>query len=352
MLATSLLPIVLRGGVSPASAMIALFGLLAIAVGTPLSLATGPRLTEGAARNVCVVLESLALGAAGGSFGFFVQRFSLFSVLDPLDATLAIVFVALFGFAALARVATARQGSAAFLSSSESLFSLGGSLDPVSFLVLQPSWLVFAAVVGRVLAAQAGDSREASSLALALAFAVVPVFVRVELALCVKRWRDTTAAWPSYGALAWAALLGLVAFPEILRWSVALPGVLLGASPRLAWPRISLARAFCYLVALAACVSCYVASRRPRRARWLRVAGYLALGLGSLLPVSVGLACDDVHQLSPIPIATVLAVAIVLPAALIIGAHHWVFTPGEKPAAAFPAEPCLGVASPAQAETL
>ena len=349
---TSFLPVVLRGSVSPAAGMIGLFGLLAIGVGIPLSIATGKRLTEGAARNLCVVLEALTLGAAGGIFGFFVQRSYFFNILDPLHATLAIVFVALFCFAALARVATARQGAAAFLSPSGSLFSFGGCIDPVLFLVLQPALLVFAAVLGRMIAAQAGDSREASLLALALSLAVLPVFVRAELALCVKRWRDTTAAWPSYGVLAWAALLGLVMFPEILRWSVSLPGVLLSSSPRPAWPRISLVKALCYLVSLAACISCYIASRRVRRALLSRVTAYVALGLGSLLPISVGLASDGVHEVSPIPIPIVLALLIVLPAGLIIGAHHLLFRPDEKLAARLPMETCLDVASPAQNATL
>ena len=330
LLVTSLLPVVLRGSVSPAAGMIALFGLLAMGVGIPLSIATGKRLTEGAARSLCVVLESLTLGAAGGIFGLFVQGSSFFDVLDPLHATLAIVFVALFCFAALARVATARQGSAAFLSPSGSLFSFGGSIDPVSFLVLQPSLLIFAAVVGRMIAAQAGDSREASLLALALSLAALPIFVRAEVALCAKRWRDTAAAWPSYGVLAWAALLGLVAFPEIVRWSVSLPGVLLSSSPRPAWPQVSLARVLCYLVSLAACISCYLASRRVRRGPFLRVAGYVALGLGSLLPIPVGLASDGAHEVSPIPIPIVLALLIVLPAGLIIGAHHLVFRKGSE----------------------
>jgi uncharacterized membrane protein YhaH (DUF805 family) len=339
------MPVVLRGSVSPTAGMIGLFGLLAIGIGIPFSIATAKRLTEGAARSLCVGLESLTLGAAGGVFGFFVQRTSSINILDPLHATLVIVFVALLCFAALARVATARQGSAAFLSPSGSLFSFGGCIDPVSFLVLQPALLVFAAVVGRMIAAQAGDSREASILALALSLAVLPIFVRAELALCVKRWRDTAAAWPSYGVLAWAALLGLVAFPEIARWLVSLPGVLLSSSPLPSWPHISLVRASGYLVALAACFSCYMASRRVRRAFFMRASGYVALGIGSLLPVSVGLASDGVHQVSPIPIAIVLALMIVLPAGLIIGAHHLLFRRDEKPAAQHSMETCLDATS-------
>ena len=342
---TSLMPVVLRGSLSPSAGMIGLFGLLAIGVGVPFSVATEKRLREGAARNLCVGLESLTLGAAGGVFGFFVQRSSYFDILDPFRATLVMVFIALFCFAALARVATARQGSAAFLSASENLFSVGGCLDPVSFLVLQPSLLVFAAVVGRMIAAQAGDSTEASILALALSFAILPIFVRAEVAICVKRWRDTAAAWPSYGFLAWAALLGLVTFPEIVRWLVALPGALLSPSPRPTWPHISLVRALCYLVALAACISCYIASRRARRALFLRVVGYVAFGLGSLLPISVGLACDGVHQVSPIPIAIVFALLIVLPAGLIIGAHHLLFRRDEKVDAPHPVGTCLDVTS-------
>ena len=56
---TSFMPIILRGTVSPAAGMIGLFGLLAISVGIPLSIATEARLTKGAAINLCVGLESL-----------------------------------------------------------------------------------------------------------------------------------------------------------------------------------------------------------------------------------------------------------------------------------------------------
>jgi uncharacterized membrane protein YhaH (DUF805 family) len=343
---TSFMPVVLRGSFSPDAGMIGLFGLLAIGVGLPFSIATEQRLREGAARNLCVGLESLTLGAAGGVVGFFVQCSSFFDMRDPLPATLVIVFVALFCFAALARVATARQGSAAFRSPSGSLFSFGGSIDPVSFLVLQPTLLVLAAVVGRMIAAQAEDNREASILALALSLAVLPIFVRAELALCVKRRRDTAAAWPSYGAFAWAALLGLVTFPEISRWLVSLPGVLLSSSPKPTWPHISLVQVLGYLVSLAACISCYIASRRVRRAFFVRAFGYVALGLATLLPISVGLASDGVHEVSPIPIAIVLALLIVLPAGLIIGAHHLLFIRDEK-LAVHPANgACLGVTSP------
>ena len=348
----SFLPVVWRGSVSPAAGMIALFGLLAIGVGLPLSVATGRRLTEGAARGLCVALESLALGAAGGILGCLVQHSGFSNAPDPLHVTLAVLFVALFCFAALARVATARQGAAAFHSSSGSLFSLGGCMDPVTFLVLQPAWLVVAVVAARMIAAQAGDSKVTSPLALALSLAVLPVFVRAELSLCVKRRRDTTAAWPCYGALAWAALLGLLAFPEILRWSISLPGVLLGSSLPPAWPQVSLTRTLCYLICLAACISCYLAARRERRALLWRVAGYGALALGSLLPISVGLASDGVDQVSPIPIPIVLAVALVLPATLIIGAHYLLFRPGEKLAAPLPLETSLAVTSPVHVETL
>jgi uncharacterized membrane protein YhaH (DUF805 family) len=361
---TSFMPVVLRGGVSPTAGMIALIGLLAIGVGIPLSIATEERLTEGAARRLCVVLESLTFGAAGGAFGFLVQRTSFFDIPDPLQATLVIVFVALLCFAALARVATARQGSAAFRSPSQSLFSFGGSIDPVSFLVLQPSLLLFAAVGGGMIAAQARDGREGSFLALALFLAVLPIFVRAELAIYVKRWRDTTAAWPSYGVLAWAALLALVAFHEIFRWLLSLPGVLLTSSPLPSWPHISLVRVFCFLVSLAACIFCYIASRRVRRDFFLRVFGYVALGLGSLLPISVGLASDGVHLFlkvfgyvaldlgSLLPISVGLAsdcvqfaILFVLAAGLIIGALHLLFRRDEKPAVHHAKGTCLDVTS-------
>lgn len=342
---TSLLPVISRGSVSPAAAMIGLFGLLAVGVGLWFSVTAAQRLTEGAARNLCVGLESLILGAAGGVFGFCVQHSSFFSIGDPLAGTLVVVFVALFCFAALARVATARPGSAAFRASGPGLFSGGGSMDPVLFLVLQPSLLVLAAVAGRMIVAQAGESREASILALALALAVLPIFVRAELALCAKRRRDTTAAWPSYGVLAWAALLGLVAFPEMLRWLFSLPGVLFGSSPLPTWTHVSLVRVFGYLVSLAACMACYLASRRPRRAFHLRALGYVALGLGTLLPISVGLASDGVQQGPAIPFALVLALVIVLPAALIIPAHRLLFRGDEKPDAHGAQGACHGIAS-------
>ncbi len=350
LLITSFLPVVLRGAVSPAAGMIGLFGLLAAGVGGTLSMVAGRRLTAGAARMVCVVLESLMLGAAGGVCGLLAQRSSVFDIRDPLHATLVIVLVALVCFAALARVATARRASEAFLAPSESLFSLGGGIDPVTFLVLQPALLVFAGVVGRMIVAAAGDGREGALLALALLLAVLPVFARVEFALCVRRRRDTTAAWPSYGVLAWAALLGLITFPEIVQRAVRLPGGLLSSSPPLAWSHIPLARVLCYLAALAACVSFYLASRQGRRPFFSRGLGYVALGIGTLLPVSVGLATGDAHQGAAIPIAIVLAVAIVLPAVLIIGAHHLLFIRDAMPAAVQPETSGLDVTSPAQDE--
>ncbi len=325
----SFIPVVSKGSVSPPAGMIGLFGLLAIGAGTPFAIATAQRLKEGAARNLCIGLESLTLGAAGGVLGLFDQH-SSFSLLDPLPAALAVVFVALFGFAALGRIATARQGSAAFGAASESLFGFGGSLGPVPFLVLQPPLLVLAAVAGWMIAAQAPDSREASILALALSLAVLPIFLRAELALCVKRWRDATATWPSYGVLAWAALLGLITFPEICRCLLALPGALLGSSPPPAWPQTSLLQLLGFLVSLAACISFYMASRRARRGFCLRAAGYVAFGLGSLLPISVGLASNGVHPGPPLPIAIVLAMMIILPAGLIIAARHLLFIRPEK----------------------
>jgi hypothetical protein len=342
---TSLLPVLSRGSLSPAAGMIGLFGLLAVGVGLPFSATPAQRLTEGAARNLCVGLESLILGAAGGVFGFCVQRSPFLNIRDPLPGTVVVVFVALFCFAALARVAMARAGSAAFRSSSPGLFSCGGSMDPVLFLVLQPSLLVLAAVAGRMIVAQAGDGREGSMLALAPALAVLPIFVRAELALWARRRRDTSAAWPSYGVLAWAALLGLMAFPEMLRWLLSLPGVLFGSSPLSTWPQVSLIQVFGYLTSLAVCVSFYIASRRARRAFSSRALGYVALAVGTLLPVAVGLASEGVRAGPPIPIAVVLAVMLVLPAALIIPAHHLLFTREKKPAGHHAEEVCHGIAS-------
>jgi uncharacterized membrane protein YhaH (DUF805 family) len=342
--AASFIPVVARGGIPTAAGMIGLFGLLAVGVGYPFATATAQRLMEGAARNLCVGLESLMLGAAGGVLGLFLQH-SSFSLLDPLPATLVVVFVALFGFTALARVATARQGSAAFRSRSEGLFSFGGSIGPVSFLMLQPPLLVLAAVAGRMIAAQAGDSREGSILALALSFAVLPIFLRAELALCVKRRRDATGAWPSYGVLAWAALLGLVTFPEICRWLLSLPGAFLASNPLPAWPQTSLVQVLGFLVSLAACVSCYMASGRTRRGFCLRTAGYIAFGLGSLLPISVGLASAGVQQVPPLPITIVLAMMIILPAGLIIPARHLLFVREEKSGVHEAQGACPGVTS-------
>jgi hypothetical protein len=322
---TSLLPVISRGSLSPAAGMIGLFGLLAIGIGVAFSTTTAQQFTERAAGRLCVGLESLILGAVGGVFGFCVQHSFASNRLDPLPGTLVVVFVALGCFASLARVAIARQAAAAFRSPGQGLFSYGGSMDPVSFLVLQSSVLVLAAVVGRMIAAQAGDSREGSTLALALGLAVLPGFGRAELALCVKRRRDPVAAWPSYGVLAWAALLGLVAFPEMLWWLLSLPGALFSSSPLPAWPRMSLVQILGYLLSLAACISCYLASGRERRAFFSRALGYAALGVGTLLPVSVGLASASVQQGPPLPIAVVLAVMLVLPAALIIPAHHLLF---------------------------
>ena len=349
-LVTSFLPVISRGTFSPAAGMIALFGLLALGVGLPLSTATGPRLTEAAARNLCLLLEVLTFGAAGGIVGCSLQHPSFFELLDPLRATLAIVFVALLGAAALARIAIARQAAAAFRSSGGSLLSYGGSMDPATFLVLQPALVVVAAVLGRMIAAQAGQSSEASVLALALAVAALPALLRAELALCLKRWRDHSAAWPAYGVLAWAAVLGLVAFPELPRWAVALPGVLLGSPPPTSWPQVSLTRAVCYLLSLTACISCYLASRRERRAPLFRIPGYAALALGSYLPVSAGLASDGVPAGSPIPVPVMLAVAIVLPAAVVMGAHRLLFRSPEKRAESIPVETCLAVTDPAPAE--
>jgi len=345
LLVTSFLPVVLGGSVSPVAGMIGLFGLLAVGVGIPLSIATAPRLAAGAARNLCIGLESLILGAAGGLVGFFVQPTAFSNRLYPFHVTLVLELVALFCFAVLARVAAARQGSAAFRSSQESLFSLGGCMGPTLCLVLQPSLLVFAAIAAGLIAAQAESSREGSLVALALIPASLPVFVRAEAALCLKRWRDTTAAWPSYGVLVWAALLGWVAFQEVFQWLTSLGSVPFRSSPLPAWPHISLDRVLCYSVSLAACISCYMASRRVRRALPWRVLGYVAFGLGSLLPVSVGLASDNAHQGSPLPIATLIAVLIVLPAAFIIGAHHLLFRRDEKLAVLRPQETCLAVTS-------
>jgi uncharacterized membrane protein YhaH (DUF805 family) len=345
----SFMPVILRGGASPTAGMIALIGLLAIGVGIALSIATEERLTEGAARRLCVVLESLALGATGAALAFLVQTTSLLRILDPLQATFVIAFVALLCFATLARVATARQGSTAFRSPSDSFLSFGGCIDPVSFLVLQPALLALAALVGGMIAAQAGDSREGSLLALALFLTVLPIFVRAELAICLKRWRDTTAAWPAYGVLAWAALLGLVAFHEMFRWLLSLPGVLLTSSPLPAWPHTPLVRVLCFLASLAACISCYIASRRVRSDLLLRVPGYLALALASLLPISAGLASDGIHlplkvsgyvaldlgALLPIPAGPAsggvhFALSFLLAAGLAIAAHHLLFRQDAK----------------------
>jgi hypothetical protein len=189
---TSLMPAVLRGGRCPVAGMLGVFGLLAIGVGIALSAATGARLTEGAARRLCVALMSLIFAAGSGFFGILVQRTSFFGGLGPLHATLVIVFAALFGFAVLACVSIARQGAAAFLSPSDSLLGLGGSIDPLSFWVTQSTFLVFAAVGGGMIAAQAQGGREGLLLAAALALAALPFFITVELAICAKRWRDAT----------------------------------------------------------------------------------------------------------------------------------------------------------------
>lgn len=330
---TSFMPAVLRGGISPTAGMIGLFGLLAIGVGIALSVATEVQPKDGAVRRLCVALMSLTFAAAGGGLGILVQRTTFFDGLGSLHAMLVIMFAALFGFAALACVATARQGTSAFISPSQSFFSLGGTIDPLSFLLLQPALLIFAAVVGGMIATQVGGSREGLLLAIALALAVLPFFITVELAICIRRWRATTAAWQSYGVLVWAALLGLITFHEIFQWVVSLPGVLLSSSPLPPWPHVSLVRVLCYLLSLAACISCFIASRRPRRGFFLRVPGYVALGIGSLMPLSVGLASESIQQASATPIAIVFAVFFVVAGGLITGAHFLVFRRDEKVAA-------------------
>jgi len=257
-----------------------------------------------------------------GVFGILVQRTTFFDGLGSLHATLVVVFAALFGFAALACIAMARQAAAAFLAPSDSLFSFGGSIDPLSFLVLQLALLLFASVAGVSCASQAGGGREGLLLAIALGLALLPVFVTAELAICAKRWRDTTERWPSYGALAWAALLGLATFHEMFHWLASLPGELLSSSSLHLPPLVSLAKVLCYLVSLAACVWCYLVSRQcARRSFFLRVLGYGALGFGSFFFVTVG-----VRSMSPIRVAIFVVVA----TGLISGAYFLVFRRDEK----------------------
>ena len=324
---TSFMPVVLRGGQSPTAAMLGVFGLLAIGIGIALSAATEATLSEAASRRFCVALMSLVFAAAGGVFDVFVQRTSFFDGLGSLHATLVILFAALFVVAALACVAIARQSAAAFLAPSESLLSLGGSIAPLSFLVLQPMFLIFAAVVAGMIAAQAGGTRDGLFLAIALALAALPFFITAQLALCTKRWRDTTTRWPSYGALAWASFLALGAFHEIFQWLASLPVALISSSPIPAFPHMSLLRVFFAAVSLAACVCFYFLSRqRVRRSFFLRVLGNTGLGVGSLFFASVGLALSRAQSLSPVRVAIIVLVA----AGLITAAFFLVFRRDEK----------------------
>lgn len=322
------MPAVLRGGQSPTASMLGVFGLLAIGVGIALAAATDGRMTEGGTRCLCVASMSLIFASVGGFFDILVQRTSFFDGLGLLHATLLIVFAVLFGFATLGCVAAVRRGAEAFLSPSESLFSFGGSMAPLSFLVLQAMFLIFAAVVGGMIVTQDDGTKDGLLLAIAFALAALPFFVTVQLAICAKRWRDTTARWPSYGALAWAALLGLGTFRDIFEWLESLPGILSGSSPLPPFPHVSLVRVLCYVVSLVACIQFNIASRtHARRGFFLRVLGNTALGLGSLLFVSLGFALSDAQWVTPIRLVFLIKLAFLFIAAagLIAGAHFLVF---------------------------
>ena len=308
----SFMPAILRDGNSPIAGMVAVVGLLAIGAGIPLSIATTDRLTERGARGLCLVLEPLILAAAGGALGILVQRASFFATLGVLPVTLVIVFVALFCFALIARLAIAQQSSAAFLSDSESLFTIGGRTDPLSFLFIQVLLIIAAAVVGVFITAQRSDSREGSILALALFLAVLPLFVRAEVANCVKRWRDETVAWPSYGVLAWAGFLVLGLF---------------------AGSHLFLIQVLCCAASVVACISWHVVSRKRRRRGFFRRAlGYVAFGLGSMLPLSGAfiVLLGRVQKVSPNRTATLFIIVFLIAAGLIAGARYLVFRRDEK----------------------
>lgn len=307
---TSFAPAVLRDGRPPTAGLLGLFGLLAIGIGVALSAARDATLSEAAARRFCVALMSLVFAAAGGFLDVLVQRTSFFDGLGSLHAVLVVLFAVLFGIAVFTCIAIARQSAAAFLAPSESFLSLGGSIDPLSFLVVQPMFLIFAAVVAGAIAAQAGGTRDGLLLSIALALAALPFIVTAQLALCAKRWRDTSTRWPSYGVLAWAAFLALGAFHEIFEWLVSVPGALISSSPMPAFPHMSLLRVLFATVSLAACVCFYFLSRRrTRHGFFLRAFGNAALGIGSLFFASVGLALSRAQSLSPVRTTIIVLVA-------------------------------------------
>jgi hypothetical protein len=220
---------------------------------------------------------------------------------------LVITFVALLCLAVVRRVAIARHGPAEFNSASESLFSFGGCLDPFSFLVLQAGLLILASVVGWMIGAQARGTAEGWLLAFALFLAALPIFVRAELAICIKRRRDVTAMWPSYGVLVWAAFLLLS----------------LVSGHNLAWVEV-----VCWLALLAACIWWYIFSRRlPRRGFILRAIGYLAFGLGSRLALTAGftVVLGRTQHVSSSRISIVVVACFLFGAGLITASRYLIF---------------------------
>ncbi|HEY5915571.1 MAG TPA: DUF805 domain-containing protein [Verrucomicrobiae bacterium] len=184
--------VILRTGQSPTAAILGLFGLFAVGVGVALARATHDTLSDASSRRLGVALASLVFAAGGGFAAILAQRTSFFDGLGSLHATLVLLFAALLGMAVYACASVLRQGAAAFLAPSKSFISLGGSIDPVSFLVLQPAFLIFTGVIAGLITAEAGGTRDGLLLAIALGLAAFPLFLTVEVAICAKRWRDPT----------------------------------------------------------------------------------------------------------------------------------------------------------------
>ena len=63
-------------------------------------------------------------------------------------------------------------------------------MDPLSFLVLEAGFILFAVLVGRAIAAQAGGTRDGVLLASALGFAALPVVLIAQVSIVAKRKRD------------------------------------------------------------------------------------------------------------------------------------------------------------------
>ena len=186
----SFMPAILRGGDSAIAGMVAVVGLISLGAGVALSVAGTGKLTEGRARGLCLVLESVILAAGGAANGVLLHRGSFFAGLEAVRLTLLVVLVGLFVVATVARLAIAGEGSAAFCSHSPSIFSTGGRIDVVTFLGTQAVLTAASAVACVFIVAQGRHGAEGPALAFTLLLAVVPFFLRAQIGSYVKRLHD------------------------------------------------------------------------------------------------------------------------------------------------------------------